>query len=309
MFKHMNNEYVIGADIGGSHITAALVNRGDGSVLDSSKVKVAVNAGADAADILSRWSSALKEVCTTANGQVAAIGIAMPGPFDYPAGISQIKGVAKYESLYGMNIREALQASLPFSGDIYFENDASCFALGEAWSGEGAGCSRMVAVTLGTGLGGTFLHNKVILHEGRGVPPEGYIYNLPYKGRIAEDYISSRWLLNEYQQRTGERLNEVKCLGELAEKQDATALQLFTELGHSLGEVLHPWLRQFEAERMVIGGNIRKAHPYFLPALNTCLQQHGINTTIHISNRGENSALSGAAWICKAFQNNNIKAR
>ncbi|WP_295122980.1 ROK family protein [uncultured Chitinophaga sp.] len=305
----MNNEYVIGADIGGSHITAALVNLGNGAVVDDSKVKVSVNAGADADDILGRWTSALREVCTAAKGQVTAIGIAMPGPFDYPGGISQIKGVAKYESLYGMNIRAALQESLAFSGDIYFENDASCFALGEAWAGEGAGCNRMVAVTLGTGLGGTFLHNNTILHEGKGVPPEGYIYNLPYKAGIAEDYISSRWLLNEYHQRTGQRLNEVKCLGELAEKQDSTALQLFTELGNSLGEVLHPWLEQFEAERMVIGGNIRKAHPYFLPALNNCLQQHGINTTIHISNRGENSALSGAAWICKSILENNIKAR
>ncbi|UYQ94155.1 ROK family protein [Chitinophaga horti] len=304
----MNNEYVIGADIGGSHITAALVNLHSGAVVDDSKVKVPVNAGADADDILSRWTSALDEVCTAANGQVAAIGIAMPGPFDYEGGISQIKGVAKYESLYGMNIRTALQTSVPFAGDIYFENDASCFALGEAWSGEGAGCSKMVAVTLGTGLGGTFLHNNRIQHEGEGVPPEGYIYHLPYKDGIAEDYISSRWLLNEYHQRTGNRLAEVKCLGELAEKGDDTALQLFAELGHTLGEVLHPWLAKFQAERMVIGGNIRKAHPYFLPALDKCLSAHGISTSVHISNRGENSALSGAAWICKSILDN-INAR
>jgi glucokinase len=164
----------------------------------------------------------------------------------------------------------------------------------------------MVAVTLGTGLGGTFLQDNTILHEGKGVPPEGYIYHLPYRDGIAEDYISSRWLLNQYRQRTGKVLKEVKCLAELAEQKDATALQLFTELGTSLGEVLSPWLKEFEAERVVIGGNIRKAHPYFLPALNACLEQSSIPTTVHISNRGENSALSGAAWICKTVYHNNI---
>lgn len=296
----MNNSYVIGADIGGSHITAALVDLETGAVVDSSKVKEPVNAGADAKDILSHWTRAIQQVLSSAGTQVPAIGIAMPGPFDYPEGISLIKGVAKYESLYGMNIRAELKASLGFDNGIYFENDASCFALGEAWSGEGAGCSRMVAVTLGTGLGGTFLHNNLIVHEGVGIPPQGYIYHLPYKNGIAEDYISTRWLLNEYFQRTGQRLAEVKQMAELAEEQDAVALALFAEMGGSLGEVLAPWLSDFEAERLVIGGNIRKAHPYFLPALQACLLKQHVQAGIHISRRGENSALSGAAWICKS---------
>jgi len=148
------------------------------------------------------------------------------------------------------------------------------------------------------------------VHEGRGIPPEGYIYHLPYKAGIAEDYISSRWLLNEYHQRTGRRLSEVKSIGELAEKQDDVALALFAELGAALAEVLAPWLGDFEAERLVIGGNIRKAHPYFLPALRAGLQQHNINTSVHISGRGENSALSGAAWICRpVLLTNNNNAR
>ncbi|WP_217605819.1 ROK family protein [Chitinophaga sp. GbtcB8] len=297
----MNKRYVLGADIGGSHITAALIDLSNGVVAEGSKCKEQVNAGAGADDIIGCWSKAIDDVLSFAGSGIPAIGIAMPGPFDYPEGISLIRGVAKYESLYGMNIRTALKASLNFSGNVYFENDASCFALGEAWAGEGAGCSRIVAVTLGTGLGGTFLYNKHILHEGKGVPSGGYIYNLPYRNGIAEDYISSRWLLNEYHRRTGTRLPDVKSIGDLAEKQDATALALFMEMGNALGEVLTPWLEDFEAECLVIGGNIRKAHPYFLPALQACLQQHKINTTIHVSSRGEASALSGAAWLCKSL--------
>lgn len=301
MFKHMNNMYVIGADIGGSHITAALVNLANGAVADECKFKEPVNAAAGAEEILSRWTACISRTLAAANNEVAAIGIAMPGPFDYPGGISLIRGVAKYESLYGMNIREEMKSSLEYSKGIYFENDASCFALGEAWAGEGAGSRRMVAVTLGTGLGGTFLLDNEILHEGKGIPPEGYIYHLPYRTGIAEDYVSSRWLLNEYHQRTGQRLHEVKNIGELAEKQDAVALALFAEMGEALGEVLAPWLADFDAERLVIGGNIRKAHPYFLPALQACLRKNNIRTSVHISGRGENSALSGAAWICRSI--------
>ncbi|MBV8253153.1 MAG: ROK family protein [Chitinophaga sp.] len=295
----MNKQLVVGADIGGSHITAALIDIQTGAVIESSIQKEAVNAAADAADIISRWASAIGKVISNAPSDIKAIGIAMPGPFDYPNGIALIKGVAKYESLYGINIRTALKTALNFSGEIFFENDASCFALGEAWAGDGAGVQRLVAITLGTGLGGTFLLDNTIQNEGEGVPPEGYIYHLPYKNGIAEDYISTRWLLREYSIRTGKQIDEVKTIGELAAEQDATALELFETMGNAIGEVLTPWLAAFHAACLVIGGNIRKAHPFFLPALQQQLLRNNINTAVRISSKGEKSALTGAAWICK----------
>ncbi|WP_158642691.1 ROK family protein [Chitinophaga japonensis] len=295
----MDKELVVGADIGGSHITAALVDLESGAVLEDTVQKQAVNAAAGAGEILQRWASAIDRAIQAVTVNVPAIGIAMPGPFDYPNGVSLIKGVAKYEALYGANIRTALKQALDFPGSIYFGNDASCFALGEAWAGEGAGCSRMVAVTLGTGLGGSFLQDNRILQQGAGVPPEGYIYHLPYRNGIAEDYISSRWLISEYQARTGRSLPDVKAISELAEKQDAIALQLFHEMGMALGEVLSPWLREFQAQRLVIGGNIRKAHPFFLPALQQWLLENEVGASVQISSRGERSALAGAAWVCK----------
>ena len=36
----------------------------------------------------------------------------MPGPFDYVKGICYIRGVAKYENLYGFNITDAIASSL-----------------------------------------------------------------------------------------------------------------------------------------------------------------------------------------------------
>ena len=40
----------------------------------------------------------------------------MPGPFDYVKGISYIRGVAKYENLYGFNIADAVSDELIFCG-------------------------------------------------------------------------------------------------------------------------------------------------------------------------------------------------
>ena len=50
-------------------------------------------------------SGSLKKVPSE---NVKGIGFAMPGPFDYVKGICYIRGVAKYENLYGINISEAI---------------------------------------------------------------------------------------------------------------------------------------------------------------------------------------------------------
>jgi glucokinase len=299
MFKHMNNRLVVGADIGGSHITAALVDLHSGKIVEGGSFKEHVNAAAPADEIIMHWAKAISAAINASYTTIDAIGIAMPGPFDYANGISYIRGLAKYESLYGLNVRELLKKELNFSGEIYFENDASCFGMGESWSGEGMGCERIVAITLGTGLGGTFLISNEVQTSGEGVPEGGYIYNLPYKEGIAEDYISSRWLVNAFNAAAESNITEVKVINELAMEGNTVARQLFDQIGTSLGEVLAPWLSAFNAERLVIGGNIRNAHAFFLPSLKNKFQEHQINTSIYISTNGELSAIAGAAYLCK----------
>ncbi len=65
----------------------------------------------------------------------------MPGPFDYEKGISFIKDQNKYESLYGLNVKEMMAERLGVSTDhIRLMNDAGCFLQGEVMGGR---CPRV----------------------------------------------------------------------------------------------------------------------------------------------------------------------
>jgi glucokinase len=56
------------------------------------------------------------------------IGFAMPGPFDYEKGISWLNGNAKYETLYGYDLKLLLAEHLGvYKENIYFINDAAAF--------------------------------------------------------------------------------------------------------------------------------------------------------------------------------------
>lgn len=88
------------------------------------------------------------------------IGIAMPGPFDYLTGICLMKNVNKYESLYGLNIKQELSDRLGIDvQNIVFRNDSEAFLAGEMRFGAGKGLKKGIGITLGTGLGTSIYQN------------------------------------------------------------------------------------------------------------------------------------------------------
>ncbi len=185
-------KYAIGADIGGSHISAVLVDMETGRIVPESAAEQKVNNQASAAEILDDRAKALRQTMTFVPiGELAGIGFAMPGPFDYKTGVALLKNVAKYDSLYGINVGYELKKRLNLPAEMPFRylNDALSFAVGECWAGKASGYKNVVAITLGTGFGSAFLTNGVPVIEGDRVPKMGYVYHIPYEKGIADDYF------------------------------------------------------------------------------------------------------------------------
>ena len=292
---------IIGTDIGGSHITSVLVDETTMQAVAGSFCKKKVDAHASAHIVIRQWAEAISvSLSHIGNHSLQAIGIAMPGPFDYVNGICIIEGVSKYGSLYGVNIRQLLLDELNISKEIpiVFENDASCFGLGEFAVLQTNQHKKLIAVTLGTGFGATFINNGSIAKNEQGVPVGGELYNQPYDNGIAEDKISARGLIARFKQLTGRETSEVKEIAECAaEPADFYAKQVFQELGYHLALCLAPWIQSFEADILVIGGNIAKAASLFLPALQQKFAAKGISISIKISDQMEQSAIMGATVI------------
>src|SRR5687767_13556570 len=98
------NEFALGVDIGGSHITAGVVDLQKKSLLTDTirRQKVSSHEGVD--HIIAAWTKVISEAIQSSGHPVTRIGMALPGPFDYEQGISYIKGLDKYEALYGKNV-------------------------------------------------------------------------------------------------------------------------------------------------------------------------------------------------------------
>ena len=295
----MKQNLAIGVDIGGSHISCAAVDLKSFRVLHETRIEKAVDNKAEASQIIGVWVQALSEVIEKIpENSLKGIGFGMPGPFDYVKGISYIRGVAKYEKLYGCNVKNAISDDLNFhdSFPVRFMNDVSTFAVGEALVGKAAKAERSMSVTLGTGFGSAFIANRIPIVDGSEVPKLGCVYHLPYGDNIADDYFSTRWFIGRYKKLTGRELKGVKEFAELAGT-NKVVVDLFAEFGTNLGIFLAPWLKRFRAEIVVVGGNISHAYNLFGDIFENSLKKEGCNCKVALSELKEDAAFIGAAYL------------
>ena len=177
------------------HVAAAAV--APGMAVADSYHHVACTPQDDRDTLIAAWAGAIDAVTDQVGpNHVDGIGIAMPGPFDYAAGIGYFAGNAKFTALYGVDVGQALCAALRHPRPVRFLNDATAFAVGAA-----PAQGNVVGVTLGTGLGSAFLRDGIPAIDGDDVPPHGSLWHLPFREGIADDHVSARWLTARIRQR------------------------------------------------------------------------------------------------------------
>ncbi|AOC93697.1 Fructokinase [Flavobacterium anhuiense] len=298
----MNTSHAIGLDIGGTHITAAVINKTEMKVLDFSLCKESFDSNRLVDEVMNIWKKVISTSIENSKiKDITGIAICMPGPFDYKTGICWIKDQSKYEHFYGLNIRELLLETLGFPADfpVLFENDAVCFGKGEVFKQQENLSKKVMAVTLGTGLGACFIDKGTSISSGNSVPTDGEIYNLPYRDGIAEDYVSVRGLLLHYKSLSNKDLNNGLELYNLAKNGDKQAILVFERMGEDLAEVVIPWIKKFAADHIIIGGKIANASDLFLFSFDKVIQESGLKIEISISNDNEIAALLGAvSFLC-----------
>lgn len=287
--------YAVGADIGGSHICSAVIDLREGRIC-TEVVDTPVNSRAGATEILDAWAENLRRTCSLAPEAVGCAGFALPGPFDYVRGISLIRGVRKFDGIYGLRVAPSLQARLGRPYTFRFVNDASAFALGECLGGAARDAERVVSLTLGTGVGSGFVERRRLVETGDRVPANGWVYCLPFEGGIVDDAFSTRWFRSRWHALTGEDADGAREIA-LRYDTDPAARQLFDEYGTRLARFAGPVLDRFGARTLLLGGNIARACPLFGPALRKQFAADGRQIEIRVSELLDRAALLGAASL------------
>ena len=287
-------------EVGGTHVTAAVVDLSAGQVIEPTRNRRPLRSDGPATDVIRTLLQVAAPVAA-AGGRNATLGVAIPGPFDYARGIGRFEGVAKFESLAGLDVDAALRAGM--DGMVVrtaFVNDADAFVLGEwAW-GAAAGHARVAGITLGTGVGSGFLDDGRVVVDGPLVPPDGSVHLLSIDGLPLEEAVSRRALRRRARLAIDELPADADVLDVaiLARAGDLRARRVFDDAFAVLGSALAPWLARFEASVLVVGGSMAGSWDLVRPPLVGALRRAEpalSGLAVRRAAHPEDSALIGAA--------------
>lgn len=269
---------VLCLDVGGSSVKSGVVLANGNVVVGPERAPLKSKGPAEA--IVASLAQALAGLHARAAGlNVVGIGVSMPGPFDYQAGVSHMSGIGKFDAIHGLPLASAVASYAPQLAGLLWRwlNDAQAFALGELRFGAAAGAGRAMFITLGTGCGSAFAVNGHLVTSGPGVPPHGYVYPLRYKGRTVDVLLSARGLVRLYTEEkkaaaaSGAQLGpgsqpgrlSAQKVGELAAAADPAALKAMNRFGALIASALGPVFSAFKPDVVVVGGQISRSLPHF----------------------------------------------
>ncbi len=192
------------------------------------------------------------------------VGIGLPGPTDGAGRVARI--AINLEGWEEVPLADWLEPELERS--VTLANDANCAMVGEAWLGAAQDCRNAILLTLGTGVGGGIWLNGA-LYTGPsgaagelgliGVDPEGPPCRSGNRGSL-EQHCSIA-ALGRLSALEPEELSRRAAAG------DGEALAVWERYGCSLGVGLSSLIYVLTPQRVLIGGGLSGAFPFFLPAV------------------------------------------
>ncbi len=284
----MENNTAIGAIIEDCYISAGLVNLETRKIVQNTLRRRKVDPRASKKVIINSWSNVIKEVAVYSNEKNLQIGLGLPGPCDYVSGLFLNKDIERYGSLYHSNIKELLAIEIDTSPSlIRLINDSVCFFQGEVFGGAVRYYKKSFGITLGMGLGSAFYSNGKVW--------DANLWAASFKGGIAEDFLSSRYLISRFKDLSGIEVND---LAEMKTFESSPFVQyVFDEFAANLAHFLTGVIESEAPEAIVIGGNMQASNRFFFEKLTQLLKERKLNTPVFRTFLGEVATVIGAASI------------
>lgn len=307
----MKREVVIGIDIGGTNIKSGVVDA-DGLLLLTGSAPTEAASGRDSLlDKLYAIADGYKRQAEAEGWTLRGMGVATAGYVNAREGRIGY-ATSNLPGWTGVPLRENMEreTGLP----VALVNDAHAFAIGEAWIGAGrALADGFLCVTLGTGVGGSWITPGGVPYYGRDGYAGGYGHIVIQHGGQPcncglrgcwEQYASVRALMRQAaeagltEEETG---GSAKRLFELARGGDGTALGVIDRYAEYVALGLTNLTHTLNPAAILIGGAVTAQGEFLFGRIESKVRKQVMPAYDPIlivpAELGEQAGLAGAAKL------------
>ncbi len=316
MENRQNGRY-LAVDIGGTAVKIGLVDQ-EGNFLHTAEYPVAFDYyETPILDTVIASCGIFMEEFDEDDVPLLAIGVSATGSINTVKGT--VDGSAgQVKNWKGSRIKERMEERFPVP--VYVLNDANAAALGEVWLGAAKGKRNVVAVTIGTGVGGGIIVNSQLLLGESGFAGEIGHITILYGGRecpcgntgCLEEYASMTALVRQVRQEIeAGRLEGIPA-------KEVNGRRIFQEIRNGNKEmerITDQWIdvvaagitgfvHIFNPETVIIGGGVSSQQELFIDkvrqrAFARMHPEFAPNLEIVAAKLANNAGMAGAVYYCK----------
>lgn len=307
------SQYLFGVDVGGTTVKLGLFDP-EGEVLE--KWEIVTRTEEAGKNIIGDIADSIKEKMSSkgiATEDVIGVGIGVPGPVTEDGTVLLAANLGWGKRNINTELGDLLGVKVSTG------NDANVAALGEMWRGGGRGYKDMVAVTLGTGVGGGIIIGGKIVCGSNGAGGEiGHIHledNEPdecgCKGHgCLEQYASATGVVRIANKKLAAsdkasvlRNEEVtaKAIWDAVKAGDELAIEVAEVYGEYLGKGLAAVANVVNPEIFVIGGGVSRAGQVLIDYMKPHFDKYAFpgarNSVFGLATLGNDAGIYGAAKL------------
>ena len=314
---------VIGVDMGGTKILAAVVNA-EGKILGTAKIPTKADKGASV--VIDRIAHCIQKAVDKSRADTAslqAVGIGAPGPLDPGTGV-----VIFAPNLGWTDVPLKTELENRVGIPTFVDNDVNVGTLGEHAFGVGKGVSTLVGIFVGTGIGGGIIMDGKLFHGASKTAGEiGHIIvkaGGPRCGcgtRGCLEALASRTAITRQLQKaivkkgkksvlpelTGGDLKLIRsgALAKALRRNDKLTVKVFKKATKYLGVGIASIVNFLNPEMIVLGGGVVEAlDDSFLADIKDVVETYALPNTLNgvqivKAQLGDDAGILGAAALAR----------
>ncbi len=301
----------IGLDLGGTFLKYAL-GREDGKVLAKGKMPSRAQESRDKTfEVMFMAIAEMLEKAKSFSVHVAGMGVGSPGAVDFDHG--RILGnTPNLPNWSDADIRGELESR--FNIPVWADNDANLMTLAECRYGAAKGSRYVIALTLGTGIGGGIVIDDQLYRGARFSGSELGHMSINFEGPpcgcgcvgCIEAYASAPAIVKNYREKLANKHfptpNPIttEIIFQHAKDGDLLANQVIDEICFYLGAAIGSLINIFNPQVVVIGGGVADAGDEFIQRIWQAVHGRAMEAALR-GVRLERASLGNDAGVVGAF--------